>query len=115
MLLIDEASRVSEEMYTSVWPMLAVSNGDLWMMSTPFGKRGFFYEEWEHGGDRWMRVKAPASECSRITKEFIEEQRSILASDAFRQEYMCEFVGKGAGAFDRDLIEEAITDAVKPL
>jgi len=115
MLLIDEASRVSEEMYTSVWPMLAVGNGDLWMMSTPFGKRGFFYEEWEHGGDRWMRVKVPVTECSRITKEFIEEQQSILAGDAFRQEYMCEFVGKGVGAFDRDLIEEAITDEVKPL
>ena len=22
-------------------------------MSTPYGKRGFFWEEWEHGGDEW--------------------------------------------------------------
>jgi len=56
MLFVDEASRVSEEMFTSVWPMLAVSDGEFWMMSTPYGKRGYFYEEWEHGGDRWKRV-----------------------------------------------------------
>ena len=30
--------------------MLAVGDGDLWLMSTPCGKRGFFYEAWEHGG-----------------------------------------------------------------
>jgi len=115
MLLIDEASRVSEEMYTAVWPMLAVSDGDLWMMSTPFGKRGFFYEEWAHGGDKWMRVRVPATECSRIKPEFIEEQRSILTIDTFRQEYMCEFAGKGAGVFDRELIEAALSDEVEPL
>jgi len=42
LLLIDEASRVSDECYRSVRPMLAVGGGDLWLMSTPFGKRGFF-------------------------------------------------------------------------
>jgi hypothetical protein len=115
MLVIDEAAPVSEEMYTSVWPMLAVSGGDFWMMSTPYGKRGFFYEEWEHGGDKWMRVRVPATGCKRIPKEFLEEQRSIHSVDKFRQEYLCEFVGKGIGAFDRDLIEEALSDEVEPL
>ncbi|HLJ51227.1 MAG TPA: hypothetical protein VKU01_34700 [Bryobacteraceae bacterium] len=33
-------------MYTALRPMLAVRNGDLWMMRTPFGRRGFFYETW---------------------------------------------------------------------
>jgi hypothetical protein len=28
-------------------PMLAVGNGDLWLMSTPFRKSGFFYQHWE--------------------------------------------------------------------
>jgi hypothetical protein len=43
MLVIDEASRVSDEMYEALRPMLAVGDGDLWMMSTPRGKSGFFY------------------------------------------------------------------------
>jgi hypothetical protein len=115
MLVIDEAARVSEGMYQAVGPMLAVSGGDLWMMSTPFGKRGFFYEEWEHGGDRWMRVRVPATECNRISKEFLEEQRSAYPIDVIRQEYLCEFVGGGLGAFDRDLIEAALDDELEPV
>ena len=66
-MLIDEAARVSDELYRSVRPFLAVADGDLWLMSTPFGKRGFFYEEWENGGPRWTRFKITAPECPRIT------------------------------------------------
>jgi len=66
-MLIDEAARVSDELYRSVRPFLAVADGDLWLMSTPFGKRGFFYEEWEDGGPRWTRFKITAPECPRIT------------------------------------------------
>ena len=54
LLLIDEASRVADATYKSLRPMLAVGNGDLWLMSTPYGKRGFFYEAWAHG-DGWER------------------------------------------------------------
>ncbi len=43
LLLVDEASRVSDEMYYSLRPMLATSNGTLWLMSTPHGKSGFFW------------------------------------------------------------------------
>ena len=50
LLLIDEAARVEDVMYKSLRPMLAVGDGDLWLMSTPYGKRGFFYDAWQHGG-----------------------------------------------------------------
>jgi hypothetical protein len=46
LLLIDEASRVPDEIYKALRPTLAVGNGDLWLMSTPHGQRGFFYETW---------------------------------------------------------------------
>jgi hypothetical protein len=114
MLVIDEASRVHDEMYVALRPMLAVSNGDLWMMSTPWGKRGFFYDTWEHGGSDWLRVRVPATECPRISKEFLEEQRRVMGQEAFRQEHMCEFVGSGMGAFDRDLVEAALDDELAP-
>jgi hypothetical protein len=52
LLLIDEAGRVTEELYKSPMPMLAVGNGDISLLSTPCGKRGFFYENWEYGGDK---------------------------------------------------------------
>jgi hypothetical protein len=49
LLIIDEAARVSDEMYRTLRPMLASTNGDLWMMSTPCGKRGFSYHTWTNG------------------------------------------------------------------
>ena len=42
LLMIDEAARVDDAVYKALRPMLAVGNGDLWLMSTPLGRRGFF-------------------------------------------------------------------------
>lgn len=65
LLLIDEASRVQDVLYKSLRPMLLISDGDLWMMSTPYGKRGFFYETWERGGGQWHRVRVAAQQNPR--------------------------------------------------
>jgi hypothetical protein len=115
MLLIDEASRVDEAMYKALRPMLAVGDGDLWLMSTPNGKQGFFYESWEHGGDDWLRVSVPATECPRIPKRFLEEQRGVMGKAWFQQEHMCEFVDGTVGVFDRAVVERALDDDVEPL
>jgi hypothetical protein len=115
LLLVDEAARVSDELYMTVRPMLAVSSGALWLMSTPCGKRGFFHETWDRGGAEWERVRAPASECDRIEREFLEEERETMGERWFQQEYMCEFVDTESGVFERDLVERAITLEVEPL
>jgi hypothetical protein len=114
LLLIDEAARVPDELYKAVRPMLAVGGGDLWLMSTPWGKRGFFYEEWT-GGGRWMRVEARATDCPRIAREHLEEERASLGDRWFRQEYLCEFVDTEDSAFPQDLIAQALSDEIEPL
>src|SRR5918992_1816339 len=60
LLVVDEAARVDDSLYYAVRPMLAVSGGSLMMLSTPFGKRGAFFEEWL-GGEGWERYEVPAS------------------------------------------------------
>lgn len=114
MLIIDEAARVTEESYLALRPMLSTTNGDIWMMSTPFGKQGFFYETWQHGPE-WLHIKVTAADCPRISREFLEEQRRVMTADWFRQEHMCEFIGSGNALFDRDLIERALDSSIKPL
>src|SRR5262245_19025033 len=52
LLVIDEAARVAESLYYAVRPMLAVSRGRLVSLSTPFGKRGWYHDEW-HGEGHW--------------------------------------------------------------
>lgn len=115
LLLIDEAARVSDEMYMSVRPMLAVAGGDLWLMSTPYGKRGFFWQEWENGGAQWERMAVPATECPRIRPEFLQEERASLGDRWFRQEYLCEFHESDDGLFSRDVIDRAFCPNVTPL
>lgn len=115
LVVIDEAARVPDALYKSLRPILAVGGGDLWLLSTPYGKRGFFYEKWAYGGDRWERMAVPAAECSRIPKEYLEEERTELGPVWFRQEYMCEFVENGSGVFGRDVVEAALTDELTNL
>ncbi|MGP8205931.1 MAG: terminase large subunit domain-containing protein, partial [Acidimicrobiales bacterium] len=80
LLIIDEASRVEDAVYKALRPMLAVGDGDLWLLSTPFGKRGFFYENWTAGGEEWVRVQVAATECARISKDFLAESSATSRS-----------------------------------
>lgn len=116
LLLVDEASRVQDAMYMAVRPMLAVSRGKLWLMSTPFGKRGFFYEAWEMGGAAdWERTRATAYECPRIEPGFLEEERKAMGERYFQQEYLCEFSDVVSSVFDSDSVARAMDDDVEPL
>ncbi len=111
LLIIDEASRVGDAVYKALRPMLAVGNGDLWLLSTPYGKRGFFYENWTAGGgEEWVRVTVPATECERIPKEFLVEERRQLGDAWFRQEYMCEFIDDDRQVFDSELLMGSLDD-----
>jgi Terminase large subunit, T4likevirus-type, N-terminal len=114
LLLVDEASRVADELYYAVRPMLAVSGGRLLMLSTPFGKRGAFYEEWT-GGISWERYTVTATECPRIPPEFLEEERQTLGPWWFAQEYECRFMDTLDQVFATGVIDKAITGEVAPL
>ena len=110
LVLIDEASRVSESAYHALRPMRAVSNGDLWLMSTPWGARGFFWRAWQDGGTAWERISAPATECVRIEAAFLAQELIDLGERKFAEEFLCEFVDNGSQWFGRDSVEQALLD-----
>jgi hypothetical protein len=114
LLLIDEAARVSDEMYNSVTPMLAVGGGHLWLMSTPYGKRGFFYEAWTKG-QNWARISVKATDCARISKAFLEEQRRSMGERWYRQEYLCEFQSTHTQLIPDHILERVFTRRVPPM
>lgn len=114
LLMVDEAARVDDALYYAIRPMLAVSGGSLMVLSTPYGRRGAFFEEWTNGVG-WERYEVPATECPRISREFLEEERKALPARVYRQEYECSFEEVDDAVFAYDLIEEAITEDVAPL
>jgi hypothetical protein len=114
-LIVDEAARVPDELYFAVRPMLAATSGDLLLLSTPYGQRGFFFDIWRSQRDRWHCFSVPATRCPRISPAFLAEERRALSDWWFRQEYLCEFAPTGAEAFPADLIERAFRPEVELL
>jgi hypothetical protein len=114
LLVIDEAARVSDELYAAVRPMLAVSGGRLLALSTPFGKRGWFFEEWSGPGD-WGRVRITAEQCTRIDPDFLAEERRALGERWYRQEYECSFEDTIDAIFLHEHIMASHDDSLRPL
>ena len=115
MIIEDEAAQVRDEFYSAILPMLIVNNGEFIGMSTPFGRRGHFFNEWTDGGDAWTRIRITAEQCPRISAEELEHQRRSLGSMFFRQEFGCEFAETHDTVFNYDLVQNAFSDDVKPL
>ena len=115
LLIVDEAAQVRDDQYHAAGPMLAVKNGALWLLSTPYGARGFFWKEWTTGGDAWLRVQVKATDCARLRPEFLEREKLRMSNDWYRQEYLCEFVGAEDGPFRQELIERAMLRGVERL
>lgn len=115
LLVIDEASRVSDALYMAVRPMLAVSHGRLIALSTPFGKQGWYHEQWTAATDSWERIRITAGQCPRITPDFLAEERRGMGARWYRQEYECDFVSVLDAVFRDEDIQAAIDPNVKPL
>ena len=114
-LIVDEAAWVLDELYFAVLPMLAVSGGSLLAMSTPNGKRGFFFQEWVDGGPEWQRLEVPATRCPRIGPAFLAEQRRRMPRARYEQEYQCAFGEAEGAAFAYEDIQAALDPEVTPL
>ncbi|SRR6266567_4285966 len=125
-LLIEEASRVPDESYFAVRPMIATRpHAKVIVMSTPFGTRGFYWEEWRRiveskmnilfdgQGDlaslsRWQYFEVPAEKCPRISPEFLEEEKRTMGEWWYSQEYECKFLDAQTAAFRSEDIERIV-------
>ena len=79
LIVLDEAARIDDGLISSLRPMLATSKGGRFIaMSTPWGRRGFFYDRWQADDPGWLKIEVPATDCSRIPAEFLTEQEREL-------------------------------------
>ena len=105
LMLIDEAAWVPDELYWALRPMLAASDGGVWLMSTPAGKRGFFYREWSKG-EGWERFEVKGWDCPRFSKTYLESERGWMEERVFRQEYECAFTEMEGQWLEEDVMEK---------
>lgn len=111
--ILDEASRIEDDLFIAVSPMLAVSNGRLIMLSTPFGARGRFHEAYKHR-DEWQYFEVPATNCPRISPAFLEKEFSTMGEWSYLQEYCCQFMATQSALFRIIDIDRIIHPEVTP-
>lgn len=110
-VVIDEGSRVSDVLYLSIRPMLALG-AELEVLSTPFGKRGWFFDLFDTPRRLAMfrTWKVTADQCPRITPEFLAEERVELGDRWYAQEYFLEFSDAVDAVFSQESIKAACRD-----
>jgi hypothetical protein len=117
LLIVDESSYLDDMTYSAARPALAVSDGDLWCFGTPSSRSGWFYKAWTAPAEAWTRWHVPATECRRISPEFLDAERQSMTERTFRREYGAEFADDESAVFSADDLAAALvgTDDAEPV
>lgn len=113
-MVLDESALIEDDLYRALRPMLAVSQGKVFAIGTPHGRRGWFAHSWCES-DEFHKVKVTASQCPRISKEFLAQERRTLGEWWYKQEFECEFTESSDHLFSWSLIERAFTEDFEPI
>ena len=133
LVCIDEAAHfVSDEVYyEAVRPMLMHTKGSLILISTPKGKRGFFYEAFDKSKNPdfethilpaivtpevvekykdWGLTKKDIGKpiCPDISLQDLEAEKKAMDSLTFMQEYMAKFLDESLSFFPYELISSCV-------
>src|SRR3954463_710125 len=109
-LIVDEASRVRDELWATVSPMLAAAPAaQQILLSTPAGASGEFHRAWSSGED-WQRVQITADQCPRISAAHLAAERIRLGDALYRQEYFGAFVSAPGSVFDAAVLAHMFGD-----
>jgi len=122
-LWLNEGSRLPEFVFEAAKPMLLTTNGDIWMDSTPFGKKGYFYEAFLNKANIWTVFfkntadvinERPISESwTEKQREgalrLLEQERTEMTATQYGQEYLGLFMEDLAQYFPTELIRKVMT------
>jgi hypothetical protein len=117
LVIADEACRITDDLWTAVRPMVAVSRGSIIALTTPGdAKSGFFHDAWHSGDPNWHRVKITADQCPRLSPDFLAEELRELGPSRFAAEYMCEWPDDNEmSVFPMHLINNLVDPNLKAL
>lgn len=127
-LVLDEVSRFNELILEAAKPTLFSTGGEIWMASTPFGKKGYFYEmfhEWELDPEKshfkvWHvnseQVAHNRTICDSWTEQrrvealaFLEQEKKSKSRTYYGQEYLAMFLDDLRQFFSDEIIDKQQT------
>ena len=108
LLVCDEAGDVPFEMLAATRPMTATTDGQFAAIGSARGAPDhWFRHEWEHGKG-YLKLSAKASECSRISKQYLARELERLGPTLFAAEFENAWIDdQSSFAFSSHLLEGA--------
>lgn len=120
-LIIDEASRMDEDIFISSRPTLMTTGGKIWIASTLKGKKGFFWECYQNKKNRFTVFHVSSEEVifnrpisdtwtediKRETIQFLQDEKETMPESAYAQEYLAIAQEDTQRFFPQELIEKA--------
>lgn len=119
-LIIDEASRMSELAFEAGMPVLLTTGGEIWMASTPHGKRGFFWNAyndsetwkvWHISSEEVIQNRPISDDWTENTRnkalKFLEKQKELMSELSYGQEYLGLFLDDLQRFFTDEQISKA--------
>jgi len=106
LLIIDEAAFVPDETFYSLEPSVIRTQGIIILCSTPFGKRGFFYESFQD--EEYEKFHIRCQDCPHIPKKELKKKKLKVPKVRYLQEYEGEFTAESDVYFNPDLIDSCI-------
>jgi hypothetical protein len=108
LLAVDECAFVEDQLLEAIFPMLAVTEGQVILASTPNGRRGFFAEVFLGTDPAWTRLKVTVADCTAISPAVVEEFARTYGEDRAREEFGGEFLDSERQAFLSDDVDRAL-------
>jgi phage FluMu gp28-like protein len=121
-IYLDEAAHFlnDEPVMQVLRPMLMAKRGTFTVVSTPFGKRGLFWKQYQAAIEtKDSDVRAyefhPSTLNPVVTEESLARDHADLTELEFRQEYLGEFIEEADTVFPLDLIAPCVNNELELL
>lgn len=107
LLIADEAAFIPEEVWTAVTPMIAITRGKMILLSTPFGREGYFYRCFSD--DTFTQFHVSSEDCPRADMNFLKQEKKRMTKLQYAQEYLGMFVDELRQWFSDELIKKVMS------
>jgi hypothetical protein len=106
LLICDECAFIPDEVFTAIVPMIAVTKGTIWALSTPHGRDGYFFRCFSD--ESFTKFHVSSLDCPRRDDKFLERERARMSKLQFTQEYLGEFIDELKQFFPSELIKKCM-------
>lgn len=114
-IVVDEAAYVPESLIAEVaMPMMATSNGEMTLISTPRGRNHFwrFFEFGLAGRHGVWSFTAPSESSPYVSADFLAVQRELISPRAYEVEYEAKFTDLEGAIFTEDVVNGCLVPAL---